>query len=38
MLYEVITIEVVAWGIGKTSWSIDKIVLEGDTAELFVWA
>ncbi len=30
-------VEVVAWGLGKTSWSIESLVLEGDTAEQAVW-
>ncbi len=30
--------EIVGWGVGKTSWQIDYRVLEGDTADLNVWA
>jgi phage terminase large subunit GpA-like protein len=32
-----IEIEVVAWGRGKESWSVDYQVLEGQTAETAVW-
>jgi len=32
-----IELEVVAWGRGKESWSIDYRVLEGDTSHLPVW-
>jgi phage terminase large subunit GpA-like protein len=32
-----IEIEVVAWGRGKESWSVDYQVLEGQTAEAAVW-
>jgi phage terminase large subunit GpA-like protein len=31
-------LEVVAWGRGKESWSVDYQVLEGQTAEGPVWA
>jgi phage terminase large subunit GpA-like protein len=33
-----IELEVVAWGRGKESWSVDYQVLEGQTAEGAVWA
>src|SRR5216683_5826541 len=33
-----IELEVVAWGRGKESWSVDYQVLEGQTAEAAVWA
>ena len=33
-----IELEVVAWGRGKESWSVDYQVLEGKTAEAPVWA
>jgi len=29
--------EVVAWGRDKQSWSVDYIVLDGDTAHRDVW-
>jgi phage terminase large subunit GpA-like protein len=32
-----IEMEVVAWGRGKESWSINYLVLEGATAEAPVW-
>jgi phage terminase large subunit GpA-like protein len=32
-----IEVEVVAWGRGKESWSVDYQVLEGQTAEAAVW-
>jgi len=32
-----IEVEVVAWGRGKESWSIDYQVLDGETAEASVW-
>jgi len=32
-----IEVEVVAWGRGKESWSIDYQVLDGQTAEALVW-
>lgn len=32
-----IEVEVVAWGVGKQSWSIDYRVLEGDTSSAEVW-
>jgi phage terminase large subunit GpA-like protein len=32
-----IEVEVVAWGRGKESWSVDYLVLEGRTAEASVW-
>ena len=31
-------VEVVAWGRGKESWSVDYRVIEGDTARAEVWA
>jgi phage terminase large subunit GpA-like protein len=31
-------VEVVAWGRGKESWSVDYRVIEGDTARTEVWA
>jgi phage terminase large subunit GpA-like protein len=33
-----IEVEVVAWGRGKESWSVDYRVIEGDTARAEVWA
>jgi phage terminase large subunit GpA-like protein len=33
-----IEVEVVAWGRGKESWSVDYRVIEGDTARTEVWA
>jgi phage terminase large subunit GpA-like protein len=33
-----IEVEVVAWGHGKESWSVDYRVIEGDTARPEVWA
>ncbi len=33
-----IEVEVVAWGRGKESWSVDYRVMEGDTARAEVWA
>ena len=33
-----IEVEVVAWGRGKESWSVDYRVIEGDTARPEVWA
>jgi phage terminase large subunit GpA-like protein len=33
-----IEVEIVAWGRGKESWSIDYRVIEGDTARAEVWA
>ena len=33
-----IEVEVVAWGRGKESWSVDYRVIEGDTARPDVWA
>jgi phage terminase large subunit GpA-like protein len=33
-----IEVEVVAWGRGKESWSVDYHVIEGDTARAEVWA
>jgi phage terminase large subunit GpA-like protein len=33
-----IEVEVVAWGRGKESWSVDYWVIEGDTARAEVWA
>jgi phage terminase large subunit GpA-like protein len=33
-----IEVEVVAWGRGKESWSVDCRVIEGDTARAEVWA
>jgi phage terminase large subunit GpA-like protein len=33
-----IEVEVVAWGRGKESWSVDYRVVEGDTARAEVWA
>jgi phage terminase large subunit GpA-like protein len=33
-----IEVEVVAWGRGKESWSVDYHVIEGDTARPDVWA
>jgi phage terminase large subunit GpA-like protein len=32
-----IELEIVAWGRGKESWSVDYLVLEGQTAEAAVW-
>ena len=32
-----IEVEVVAWGRGKESWSVDYRVIEGDTARADVW-
>lgn len=32
-----IEIEVVAWGVGKTSYSVERGVLEGDTMQPHVW-
>jgi phage terminase large subunit GpA-like protein len=32
-----IEVEVVAWGRGKESWSVDYRMLEGQTAEAAVW-
>jgi phage terminase large subunit GpA-like protein len=32
-----IELEIVAWGRGKESWSVDYLVLEGQTAEGVVW-
>ncbi len=32
-----IELEVVAWGRGKESWSVDYMVLEGDTSRQAVW-
>jgi phage terminase large subunit GpA-like protein len=33
-----VEVEVVAWGRGKESWSVDYQVIEGDTARAEVWA
>ena len=33
-----IEVEVVAWGRGKESWSVDYLVLDGDTARPEVWS